>query len=158
AARRWQHAFVSRALAEPRRIVAHGVSPDARGKRLFDRLRTTLTRLQASLLLKEQAARTALDNAATALTVLLIIDAVLVIGSLLAAGFVLRRTITQPLGAMRTAAQRVAGGDFEAPMPTAAGPREVSELTAEIEAMRERIVYELAQVEAARERLERQAL
>jgi signal transduction histidine kinase len=158
AARRWQHAFVSRALAEPRRVVAHGVSPDARGKRMFDRLRTALARLQTTLLLKERAARTALDNAATALTVLLIIDAVLVIGSLLAAGFVLRRTITQPLRAMRTAAQRVAGGDFDAPMPATAGPREVSELTAEIEAMRERIVYELAQVEAARERLERQAL
>ena len=89
---------------------------------------------------------------------LLILDAVLVLGSLAAAGLVLRRTITQPLRAMAAAARRVAGGDFDAPMPAAAGPREVSELTAEIEAMRERIVHELAQVEAARERLERQAL
>ena len=158
AARRWQHVFVSRALAEPRRVVAHGVSPDARGKRLFDRLRGELGKLQATLLVKEKDARTALDNAATALKVLLILDAVLVLGSLLAAGLVLRRTITQPLGAMAAAARRVAGGDFEVAMPTAAGPREVSELTAEIEAMRERIVHELAQVEAAREALERQAL
>ena len=42
AARRWQHGFVSRALSEPRRVVAHGVPPDARGKRLFDRVRSAL--------------------------------------------------------------------------------------------------------------------
>jgi signal transduction histidine kinase len=158
AARRWQHVFVSRALAEPRRVVAHGLPPDARGKRLFDRLRSAMGRLQATLLVKEQRARSALDDAATAVKVLLILDAVLVLGSLLAAGFVLRRTITQPLRAMAASARRVAGGDFDAPMPATAGPREVSELTAEIEAMRERIVHELAQVETARERLERQAL
>jgi signal transduction histidine kinase len=158
AARRWQHDFVSRALAEPRRVAAHGVTPDARGKRLFDRVRSSLATLEATLAAKDLGARSALDDAATALNALLILDAVLVLGSVAAAGVALRRTITQPLRALGSASRRVSGGEFDAPMPIPHGPREVRELSQEIEAMRERIVHELAQVEAARERLERQAL
>src|SRR6185437_522399 len=65
AARRWQHDFVSRALSEPRRVVAHGVAPDARGRRLFDAVRARLATLHATLEVKVAAARTRL-NAASA--------------------------------------------------------------------------------------------
>ena len=82
----------------------------------------------------------------------------LVLGSLGAAGLLLRRTITDPLRRLGAGARRVAGGELHAPLAIPQGPREVRELTEEIEAMRERIVYELAQIESARERVERQAL
>ena len=158
AARRWQHDFVSRALAEPRLIVAHGMAPDARGRRLFDAVRAPLAALHTTLEAKVAAARRRLNDASALLTGLLIFAAVLVLGSLAVAGLVLRRTITNPLHNLGDAARRVAGGEFHAPLPVPAGPREVRELTEEIEAMRERIVHELAEVDAARERVERQAL
>ena len=158
AARRWQHDFVSRALSEPRRVVAHGVAPDARGRRLFDAVRSRLATLHATLDVKVAAARTRLNDASALLNALLIFAAVLVLGSLAVAGLVLRRTITSPLRRLGDGARRVAGGEFHAPLPVPDGPREVRELTEEIEAMRERIVHELAEVDAARERVERQAL
>ena len=158
AARRWQHDFVSRALSEPRRIIAHGVSPDARGRELFDALRTKLAALRTTLEAKTGDARKRLHDASTALYALLIFAAVLVLGSLAGAGLLLRRTITNPLRRLGAGARRVSSGDFHAPLPVPDGPREVRELTLEIEAMRERIVHELAQVESARESVERQAL
>ncbi len=158
AARRWQHDFVSRALAEPRRVVAHGVAPDARGRRLFDAVRARLAALHATLGAKVAAARAGLNDASALLNALLIFAAVLVLGSLAAAGLVLRRAITSPLHRLGAGARRVASGEFHAPLLIPDGPREVRELTEEIEAMRERIVHELAQVDAARESVERQAL
>jgi signal transduction histidine kinase len=158
AARRWQHDFVSRALAEPRRVAARGVAPDARGRRLFDAVRTRLTALHETLEAKVASARSRLNRASTELDALLIFAAVLVLGSVAVAGLILRRAITDPLHRLGADARRVAGGEFHAPLPVPEGPREVRELTEEIEAMRERIAHELAQVDAARERLERQAL
>ncbi len=158
AAKRWKHDFVARALREPRTVVARGVAPDARGRRLFDMVRTRLSALHDTLEAKVAAARTSLNRASTELYVLLILTAVLVLGSLAVAGLVLRRAITDPLRRLGAGARRVAGGDFHAPLPTPAGPREVRELTEEIEAMRERIVHELGEVDAARESVERQAL
>ncbi len=99
-----------------------------------------------------------LNRASTELDVLLIFAAVLVLGSVAVAGVVLRRAITDPLRSLGGSARRVAGGEFHAPLPIPAGPREVRELSEEIEAMRERIVHELAQVDSARESVERQAL
>jgi len=158
AVQRWKHDFVSRALREPRAVVGRGVAPDARGRRLFDEVRARQTALHETLEAKVAAARTRLNRASAEQYVLLIFAAVLVLGSVAAAGLILRRTITDPLRRLGGGARRVARGDFHAPLPVPDGPREVRELTEEIEAMRERIVHELAQVDAARESLERQAL
>ncbi len=158
AARRWQHDFVARALREPRSVIARGVAPDARGRALFDTVRKKLTALHDTIEAKAAAARTSLNRASTELDSLLIFAAVLVLGSLAVAGVVLRRAITEPLRRLGDDARRVAGGEFHAPLPIPEGPREVRALTEEIEAMRERIVHELAEVDAARESVERQAL
>jgi signal transduction histidine kinase len=158
AAEAWHRRFVSRALSEPRQTVRPGKNPDAGGKTLFDTLRQRLTDLQETLNSKDASARDNLSNAADQLEALLILAAVLVLGSVIAAGVVLRRTVTQPLSALGGEARRVAGGEFAAPLHSPAGPREVRELTAEIEAMRARIVSELGTVEAGHERLEKQAL
>ncbi len=157
AARTWQHDFVARALREPRTVAARDAAP-ARGRRLFDALRTRLTALHETLEGKLATARSRLNLASTELYALLIFAAVLLLGSVAGAGLVLRRAITDPLRRLGAGARRVAGGEFHAPLPIPEGPREVRELTEEIEAMRERIVHELAQVDAARESVERQAL
>jgi signal transduction histidine kinase len=154
----WHSRFVSRALSEPRQTVRPGATPDAGGKTLFDTLRKRLTALQRTLTSKDTSARNKLNDAADQLEALLILAAVLVLGSLVAAGLVLRRTVTGPLSALGGEARRVAGGEFAVPLQSPAGPREVRELTREIDAMRARIVSELATVEAGHERLEKQAL
>lgn len=158
AALAWQLGFASRALVEPRRVLARGTTPDAAGKALFDAVRARLARLQQTLALEDASAESALNEASTVLRWLLILAAVLVLGSLLGAGLLLRGTVIRPLAALGGAARRVAGGEFETPLQLPEGPREVRELTAEIEAMRGRIVAELALVEQARSRIEQQAL
>jgi light-regulated signal transduction histidine kinase (bacteriophytochrome) len=69
----------------------------------------------------------------------------------------LRATITRPLLRLGSEARRVGAGEFATPLQVAAGPREIAAVGIEIESMRERIVTELAKVEAARAQVERQA-
>jgi signal transduction histidine kinase len=153
----WRTEFVAPALAHPRRTVRSASDGDLDGKQQFDALRASLGRLRDVLELRDAQARDALQSAADRLEALLIVAAVLILGGVLAAGFVLRRTITWPLSRLGSEARRVAGGEFDKPLAIAAGPREVAEVGAEIDAMRQRIVDELASVEAARAQLEEQA-
>ncbi len=154
----WHTRFVARALAAPRTVVATKGAPDAAGKQLFDALRGQLEGLQRTLTGKDTTARSRLDAAASDLQSLLFAVGALVVVSLLGAGLVLRRTVTRPLQHVGYEARRVAGGEFQTALHAPAGPREVHELGEEIETMRERIVHELSVVEAAHDRLERQAL
>jgi signal transduction histidine kinase len=153
----WRSEFVAPALANPRLTARSASDGDLEGKQQFDALRASLARLRGVLEARDTQARDALQSAADRLEALLIVAAVLILGGVLAAGFVLRRTITWPLSRLGSEARRVAGGEFDKPLQIATGPREVAEVGAEIDAMRERIVAELASVEAARVQLEEQA-
>lgn len=153
----WRDEFVRPALVHPGEHTRAAVRGELKGKRLFDALRASIARLQSTLTAKDNKARDALDKAASTLQLLLVIAAVLILGGVLAAGFLLRRTITRPLARLGEEARRVAGGEFSRPLAIASGPREVAELGAEIDAMRERIAAELETVEAARAELEAQA-
>jgi signal transduction histidine kinase len=153
----WRTEFVAPAVANPRLTARSASDGDLEGKQQFDALRASLATLRGVLEARDTQARDALQSAADRLEVLLILAAVLILGGVLAAGFVLRRTITWPLSRLGSEARRVAGGEFDKPLQIAAGPREVAEVGAEIDAMRERIVAELASVELARSQLEEQA-
>lgn len=157
-ARAWQRKFIAPALARTRRGARVRVAADVSGKRLFDAVRTSLGRLQAALGGESTRVRGELGTAANTLKLLLIFAAVSTLGGILGAGVVLRRTITRPLARLGAEARRVAGGEFATPLSVAGGPREIAQLGTEIDAMRERIVAELAAVEAARTQLEEQAL
>ncbi|HEX4483803.1 MAG TPA: ATP-binding protein [Solirubrobacteraceae bacterium] len=154
----WQQQFVAPALANPKLAARQAIGTGLEGKRQFDALRVSLSDLREVLEHSDTRAREALQSAADELELLLIVAGLLILGGVLAAGFVLRRTITLPLASLGAEARRVAGGEFSTPLKIADGPREVAEMGAEIDAMRERIVEELASVEAGRERLESQAL
>ena len=156
-AQTWRTEFVAPALANPRLAAGGARDGDLEGKQQFDALRASLGRLRDILEARDTRARDALQSAADRLQVLLILAGVLILGGVLAAGFVLRRTITWPLARLGAEARRVAGGQFDRPLALAAGPREIAELGTEIDAMRKRIVEELASVEAARAQLEEQA-
>jgi signal transduction histidine kinase len=154
-AQAWQRGYAAQALAHPtaHRSVASGLQ----GKQLFDALRASLTRLQSALEAKDTRTRDQLEDAASNLRLLLILAAVLILGGVLGAGYLLRQTITRPLARLGSEARRVAGGEFSTPLRVASGPREIASVGIEIDAMRERIVEELATVEAARTRVEEQA-
>jgi signal transduction histidine kinase len=153
----WRARFVRRALARTRRTARRSIALDVRGKRLFDRSRTALGSLQFALNSHDLTIRSQLSQAADTLEFLLILAGVLILGGVLAAGFLLRELITRPLRRLGAEARRVAGGEFARPLRTAAGPREVAEVGGELESMRERIVAELASVQAAHLQLEEQA-
>ena len=157
AAAAWRHQFVEPALAAPRVIARRSVGTDLAGKRQFDALRRTLGHLQDALEAKDAQARTGLQSASDKLQLLLILAAVLILGGVIGAGLMLRRTITRPLAMLGSEARRVAGGEFSSPLTKASGSREIVEVGSEIDAMRQRIVDELGKVEDARSRLEEQA-
>ncbi len=156
-AQAWRQGFVSPVLAGQHTLEHRSIATDLHGKRLFDAIRQALAHLQNGLTQKDEQTRSALNNAASALQLLLIVAGLLILGGVIGAGLLLRRTITIPLALLGGEARRVSAGEFATPLNVAAGPREVAEVGAEIDAMRERIVTELARVEGARAQLQEQA-
>jgi signal transduction histidine kinase len=154
----WRAGYVAPTLIRPNPPKSQAVAKDLEGKQLFDGVRRSLASLHDVLVAKDRHARARLSRAADTLQALLIAAGVLILGGVLAAGFVLRRTVTRPLRRLGAEARRVAGGEFAQPLTPARGPREVAETAVEIDAMRRRIVDELAAVQAAHRRVEAQAL
>lgn len=154
----WQSGYVSPALAAGSNAAPRPIAIEVEGKRLFDSVRASLRQLDAELQRVDTSARSKLNAAAAKLKILLIVAAVLILGGLLAAGLLLRAAITRPLAQLGREASRVAGGEFANPLDNSGGAREIAEVGREIEAMRGRIVEELATVEAAREQLQGQAI
>jgi len=155
ASRAWEHEYAVPSLASP--TTHHTVAIDLQGKRLFDTVRVSLGHLQGALERKDSQTRVKLEKAASNLQLLLIVAGALILGGVLGAGYLLRQTITRPLARLGAEARRVAAGEFATPLQVASGPREITAVGVEIEAMREQIVEELASVEAARARVEEQA-
>jgi light-regulated signal transduction histidine kinase (bacteriophytochrome) len=106
---------------------------------------------------KDTRTRSQLDNAASVLQLILILAGALILGSVLLAGLFLRQLITRPLARLGSEAGRVAAGEFSRPLAIATGPREITELGVEIDAMRERIVQELSRVQAGNAKLASQS-
>jgi signal transduction histidine kinase len=154
----WQQRFVTPNL----RVTAAGhtgsIPPTLAGKGLFDAIRQALARLQGNLTAKVTGAKRTLDSDASFLQVVLLVAAALILGSVIGAGFLLRRIITRPLAKLGRDATQVAAGDFAKPVAVTGAPREIEQLGSEIDAMRRRIVRELATVESARTALEAQTL
>ena len=156
-AQTWRRELVAPVLAHTHQPTRRSVGEDVEGKQLFDTVRASLGRLHTALVRKNLETRHQLNRAASTTQLLLVLAAVLILGGVLGAGFLLRWTITRPLARLGAEARRVAGGEFAKPLAVAGGPREIAEVGAEIDAMRERIVDELATVEAGRVQLEEQA-
>jgi signal transduction histidine kinase len=153
----WQRRFVAPTLDRTGEHHTAPIERDLAGKPEFDAIRVPLSRLRADLALRLASARRQLSADANFLQVVLLIAAGLILGSVLAAGFLLRRIITRPLADLGRDAGEVAAGDFGRPVVADGGAREIVELGDEIDAMRRRIVRELATAETARAALETQA-
>jgi signal transduction histidine kinase len=157
-ARAWQLEFAQPTLHKIHMGHSETVAANVKGKALFDALRVPLDRLQAALTSRLTLARQQLEDDANFLQVVLLVAAALILGSLIGAGYLLRRIITRPLAELGREAELVGAGNFEKPVGVSAGPREIVRLGTEIDAMRQRIVNELAVVEGIRQQLEAQAL
>jgi signal transduction histidine kinase len=154
----WQTRFVAPILRRTAAGHTGAIPRTLAGKGLFDAIRKSLARLRSDLSAKLADARHKLDSDAGFLQAMLLVAAGLILGSVVGAGFLLRRIITQPLATLGRDAGQVAAGDFEKPVAAGGAPREIEQLGNEIDAMRMRIVRELAHVESARAALEAQTL
>jgi signal transduction histidine kinase len=153
----WRRLYVTPTLQQAGGIRRRSLQASLRGKALFDQIRGTLSRLQSVLTSKDTSTRNQLNHAANVLQAILIIAGALILGSLLGAGFLLRRIVTRPLARLGEEARQVAGGEFGKPVAITVGAREIVQLGGEIDEMRQRIVRELTTIESAHERLEAQA-
>jgi signal transduction histidine kinase len=143
-ARLWRVNYAQPTIAQVGRTGKPVVSPDiATGKAAFDALRAKVTVLQADVTSARSSAVATLNGAATTLDAVFIAVAIglALIVALLALG--LRATAIRPLHRLAAQVRRVAGGDFDHEV-TVPGPREVTQLAADVNTMRERILQELS--------------
>ncbi|HEX2162082.1 MAG TPA: ATP-binding protein, partial [Thermoleophilaceae bacterium] len=127
-----------------------------RGQRLFEALRRALERQEADLARAREDGRDGLAGAATFLSASFGGIALLVVAALATTLIMLRRTVTLPIGALARRVRRVAAGEFDAPV-RGAGPRDIADLAADVDSMRQRIVAELASLRDAHAQLDEQA-
>jgi signal transduction histidine kinase len=144
--------------AEPliRQVSASGkpvVTPDiASGKTDFDALRASLTSFEADVSAARAQALRELNDASDTLDAVLLAVAVGLAAVVVLLAITLRRRAIRPLYRLAAAARRVADGDFGHAV-VASGPREVDDLAADVNRMRERILAELTAVHEANEAL-----
>jgi signal transduction histidine kinase len=140
----WRIHYAEPAIAEIRSGGKPAVSPNIiAGKADFDALRARIATLEADISGARAHAVAALNDSVTVLDTVFIAVAVglAAIVVLLAVG--LRATAIRPLHQLAAEARRVADGDFEHEV-SLKGPREVTNLAADVNTMRERILQELA--------------
>jgi signal transduction histidine kinase len=143
-ARYWRTHYAQPTIDQVDRTGQPVVSPAIlTGKADFDALRARVGTLQGDIASARARAVGQLNDSST------VLDAVFVaVGAGLAVTVVLlavglRATVIRPLHRLAAEARRVAEGDFEHEV-SLAGPREVTDLAADVNSMRERILRELA--------------
>lgn len=125
--------------------------PEA-GRALFDEVRTRADVLLGNLAERQREARADVSAAAGFLQGTAVVVGALLVLVLAAAAIGLRRTVLQPVSDLVGQVKAVVDGDADRHI-VADGPREIVELGADVEAMRVRILADLARVEEANRRL-----
>lgn len=158
AAQAWQdgYAIPTIDLVRKRGPESVGRLATQRGKRLFDDVRSALAHQQRDLIEAREVGRDRFTSAATFLAGAFIAIAVLLLAAGIAVTIALRRTVARPVVDLGRGVRRVAQGDFDHALQSG-GPRDIVELAADVDSMRERILEELAALRAAHARLDRQA-
>jgi signal transduction histidine kinase len=126
----------------------------ARGKQLFDQLRTQFSTLDNALSASRHSTGNALKSATTDLIIALCVGAVIILVAGIALERALRLWVTEPLFRLGSDAREVASGDLGHPIGVS-GPPEVTHLALDVEAMRRRIVSDLEDVARAHAELDR---
>jgi signal transduction histidine kinase len=144
----WRIHYAEPAIAEVARAKKPVTGDIGPGKADFDTLRAKFAVLQADINGARTQAVASLNDSSSVLDAVFIAVAVglAVIVVLLAVG--LRAKAITPLLRLAAQARRVAGGDFEH-VVAVRGPREVTNLAADVNTMRERILQELSATQTA---------
>jgi signal transduction histidine kinase len=155
-ARQWRSEYAEQAITAIKLSgPAGGVAGDIeRGKVLFDQIRSGIAALQSDLSGMGRQARADLDQAATVVLWLVIAMGVLLVAAIGGVSLLLYRLLIAPLANLAAHTRQVASGDFDHEID-ADGPREVVMLGEDVNAMRRRIVQELATLETAKTELQR---
>jgi signal transduction histidine kinase len=118
------------------------------GRAYFDAVRASLTTLQNDLDAERVTATDDLDSSATTLNAVCVVIAIGFAMIVVSLAVGLRRTAIRPVSRLAAEVRTVAGGDFSHRVEQS-GPREVRDLGADVNQMRERILHELSALQAA---------
>ncbi|WP_434442527.1 sensor histidine kinase [Lentzea sp. E54] len=125
-----------------------------RGQAIFGQLRTEVAALQTDIADLARQGREELDHAAAVVLWLVIGMGVLLVAVICGLSLLLYRLLIAPLANLADHTRQVASGDFEHEID-ADGPREIVMLGEDVNAMRRRIVQELATLDEAKTELQR---
>jgi signal transduction histidine kinase len=155
----WSTGYADVVLAAIRRGDRRAVDADldAIGKARFDAVRSSLATLNRNLAAERVAARADLRSAARLVLIWIIVAGALVLVGVLATTLGLRRIVVLPVRRLARGVRRVVAGAFDREVAVN-GPREIADLGADTDAMRRRILVEVAALQAARDELEHRAL
>jgi signal transduction histidine kinase len=155
AAGRWHDRFASPAIAAARAGEDSFASDVAlaNSKALFDGVRAAVDTMQRDLEAARQREKDQLDATSNQLAALMVASAIVLVATGVLLWWALRRWVTDPLEAVGNDARTVTAGDLDHEVAPA-GPPEIADLAGDIEAMRERIVRQLATVAASGEALQ----
>ncbi|HEX5191088.1 MAG TPA: ATP-binding protein [Streptosporangiaceae bacterium] len=134
----WQAQYARPAVAAKASGKSPGVALENTGKKDFDQIRAKLEVLSSRILAERHAALNRLHTATTAVIIVAITGAVLVIAAAVGAWAALTGWVIRPLAALGNEAQVVASGGVDHELKIA-GPREVMKLAADVEAMRRQL-------------------
>ncbi|HET6547321.1 MAG TPA: ATP-binding protein [Solirubrobacter sp.] len=150
AARDWQQGYAEPTVrrVETKPDAARRREEAAAGKARFDAFRTAVTRLQQRLAPARVAARDRLQHEANVVLGWVLGTGIVVLLSVAAVAVGLRRWLVTPLQRLASGVRDVARGDFERHVE-GSGTREVVQLGDDVDAMRARIVAELAALREA---------
>ncbi|MEU4551330.1 sensor histidine kinase [Micromonospora violae] len=119
----------------------------------FDQVRSAVDDLQEEILSAREQAASNVRTGSNVLVVLLIIAALVVVVAGVLLLLSLDRTVIRPLIGLVDQVREVAEGDYQHRIATT-GPPEFVRLGEDVDAMRQKIAADLAEVRAARERIE----
>ncbi|MEV6874461.1 ATP-binding protein [Amycolatopsis sp. NPDC051128] len=125
-----------------------------RGRMLFDAVRAALDAQLDHLAAVRDTGRAELDTAASFLNAMAVAVAVLVVLLFVVLFLGLRQVITRPILRLAGQVREVADHDVHRPV-RGSGPREIAQLGTDVEAMRQRILDEVAELEQAHALLDR---
>ncbi|MDG4761852.1 sensor histidine kinase [Micromonospora sp. WMMD710] len=119
----------------------------------FDQVRSAVGDLQQEILVAREKAAAAVRSSSNILVVLLIVAALVVVVAGAVLLLSLDRMVIRPLTGLATQVREVAEGDYQHRIATV-GPPEFIRLGDDVDAMRQKIASDLAEVREARERIE----
>ena len=129
---------------------------DDLGRRLFDRVRTAVATEQRALVDQRVQAGRGVQEGGQQVRRLIIGGGVFILLAVLVAGYALRRVVVLPSGRLAHDVREVARGEFDRELDPS-GPKEIHELGEDVDAMRARIVAEVAALRDAERALIDQA-